>query len=482
MMEKIQKNHLKIYNSLSGKKESFKPKNSDYIKMYVCGPTVYGYIHLGNCRTFIFFDLVFRYLKHLGYKVRYVRNITDVGHLENDSDYGEDKIAKKSKMEKLEIMEIIQKYSLDFHKNLSFFNVLPPSIEPYARSHIIEQIEWIKKLLEKELAYEVNGSVYFEIKAFERWYHYGVLSKRKKEITKSRLSLKKQEEKFNTEDFALWKKATSKYSMSWPSPWGQGFPGWHTECAVMSTKYLGESFDIHGGGIDLKFPHHECEIAQIQGLYGKSPVKYWMHTNLLTIKGQKMSKKTGNIFLPETLFKRIHPSIIRFFLLKTHYRTQLDFSSDTLFSAERSYYRLIDSFKVLKNLPIGKKSTFDVLSWREKCYAAIDDDFNSPMLIMLLFEAVSCIEKKTELVEEDLIILKKTMNDFFFEVLGLELIDENQPIIYDYSKNLIELIIQVRNRARFEKNWYLSDYIRFEMSRLGIRLKDGKESSQFEIV
>jgi cysteinyl-tRNA synthetase len=469
-MEKI--NHLKIYNSLSGKKESFKPKNSDYIKMYVCGPTVYGHLHLGNCRTFIFFDLVFRYLKHLGYKVRYVRNITDVGHLENDSDYGEDKIAKKSKMEKLEIMEIIQKYSLDFHKNLSFFNVLPPSIEPFASGHIMEQIEWIKKLMEKELAYEINGSVYFEIKAYERWYHYGVLSKRKKEITKSRL---KQEEKFNTEDFALWKRAKSKYSMHWPSPWGMGFPGWHTECAVMSTKYLGESFDIHGGGIDLKFPHHECEIAQVQGFYGKSPVKYWMHTNMLTIKGQKMSKKTGNIFLPGTLFKRIHPSIIRFFLLKTHYRTQLDFSYDTLFSAERSYYRLRDSFQVLKHLQIGKKSTFDVTSWREKCYEAIDDDFNSPVLIMLLFEAVSNIEKKPELVEEDLILLKKTMHDFFFEVLGLELIDENQP--YDYSK-LIELIIQVRNRARFEKNWDLSDYIRYEMSRLGIRLKDGKESTQ----
>ncbi|WP_339649483.1 cysteine--tRNA ligase, partial [uncultured Salegentibacter sp.] len=382
-MALYQEQSLKMYNSMTGEKEVFKPINEGNVGMYVCGPTVYSNVHLGNCRTFISFDLVFRYLKHLGYKVRYVRNITDAGHLENDADSGEDRIAKKARLEQIEPMEVVQRYTIDFHNILQKFNNLPPSIEPTATGHIVEQIEIIKTIIEKGFAYEVNGSVYFDVKKFNETNHYGKLSGRDIDnmIANTR-ELAAQSDKKNPQDFALWKKAEPQHIMRWPSPWSDGFPGWHLECTVMSTKYLGEEFDIHGGGMDLKFPHHECEIAQGEAATGKNPVHYWLHANMLTLNGKKMAKSTGNNILPEEIFsgnndvldKPFSPNVTRFFMLQANYRSILDFSDEALKASEKGFNRLMDAYHAIDELSVSDKSSVDIKSWKQSCYDAMNDD------------------------------------------------------------------------------------------------------------
>nr|WP_298928638.1 cysteine--tRNA ligase [uncultured Allomuricauda sp.] len=484
---------LKVHNSLSGKKEVFQPINEGHIGMYVCGPTVYSNVHLGNCRTFMSFDMIFRYFKHLGFKVRYVRNITDAGHLENDADDGEDKIAKKAKLEQIEPMEVVQRYTVDFHNTLQKFNFLPPSIEPTATGHIIEQIEIIKEILEKGYAYEANGSVYFDVLKFNESNEYGKLSGRKLEdmIANTR-ELTAQDEKRNPQDFALWKKAEPQHIMRWPSPWGDGFPGWHLECTAMSTKYLGETFDIHGGGMDLKFPHHECEIAQAEASKGKSPVKYWLHANMLTLNGKKMSKSTGNNIYPSEIFtgendilsKAYAPSAVRFFMMQAHYTSILDLSDDALLASEKGYNRLMDGMENLKNLSTGTKSDFDINTWRQKCYDAMNDDFNTPILIAHLFDAVKHInlikEGNESISEEDKTLLLNTLNTFVYDVIGLE----NQSTVKDDSNALngvMDLLIELRNQARANKDFATSDQIRDKLTALGIQLKDGKDGTSFSI-
>ncbi|MDX1753440.1 MAG: cysteine--tRNA ligase [Salinimicrobium sediminis] len=494
-MALYQQQELKIYNSISGEKEVFKPINEGAVGMYVCGPTVYSNVHLGNCRTFISFDLVFRYLKHLGYKVRYVRNITDAGHLENDADSGEDRIAKKARLEQIEPMEVVQRYTVDFHNILQKFNNLPPSIEPTATGHIVEQIEIIKEILEKGYAYEANGSVYFDVLKFNESHDYGKLSGRKLEdMIPNTRELTAQSDKKNPQDFALWKKAEPQHIMRWPSPWSDGFPGWHLECTVMSSKYLGEEFDIHGGGMDLKFPHHECEIAQGEAATGKTPVHYWMHANMLTLNGKKMAKSTGNNILPNEIFtgdnpnleKGFAPTVARFFMLQANYRSILDFSNEAMLASEKGFNRLMDAYHALGNLPTGKTSDFDVAEWRQKCYDAMNDDFNSPILIAQLFEAVKQIniikEEKSSITAEDLELLKKTMSDFIFEVLGLA--DNAEAADNDFGKKLggtVELLIKLRAEARANKDFATSDKIRDELIDLGIQLKDGKDGTTFTI-
>lgn len=494
-MALYQQQELKIYNSISGEKEVFKPINEGAVGMYVCGPTVYSNVHLGNCRTFISFDLVFRYLKHLGYKVRYVRNITDAGHLENDADSGEDRIAKKARLEQIEPMEVVQRYTVDFHNILQKFNNLPPSIEPTATGHIVEQIEIIKEILEKGYAYEANGSVYFDVLKFNESHDYGKLSGRKLEdMIPNTRELTAQSDKKNPQDFALWKKAEPQHIMRWPSPWSDGFPGWHLECTVMSSKYLGEEFDIHGGGMDLKFPHHECEIAQGEAATGKTPVHYWMHANMLTLNGKKMAKSTGNNILPNEIFtgnnpnleKGFAPTVARFFMLQANYRSILDFSNEAMLASEKGFNRLMDAYHALGNLPTGKTSDFDVAEWRQKCYDAMNDDFNSPILIAQLFEAVKQIniikEEKSSITAEDLELLKKTMSDFIFEVLGL--VDNAEAADNDFGKKLggtVELLIKLRAEARANKDFATSDKIRDELIELGIQLKDGKDGTTFTI-
>ena len=492
-MQLFQNNQLSIYNSLSGQKEIFKPINEGSIGMYVCGPTVYSNVHLGNCRTFISFDLVFRYLKHLGYKIRYVRNITDAGHLENDADVGEDRIAKKARLEHIEPMEVVQRYTVDFHNTLNKFNNLPPSIEPTATGHIIEQIEIIKEIIEKGLAYVVNGSVYFDVLKFNETNKYGKLSGRNVEdLIHNTRETAGQSEKKNPQDFALWKKAEPQHIMRWPSPWSDGFPGWHLECTAMSTKYLGEHFDIHGGGMDLKFPHHECEIAQNEAATGQSPVNYWMHANMLTLNGKKMAKSTGNNILPNEIFsgdnnileKPFSPSVTRFFMLQAHYRSVLDFSSDALSASEKGFNKLMEAINSLNNLRTSPTSNFDVNSWKNKCYIAMNDDFNSPILIANLFEAVKHIntikEEKESITSEDLALLKETMHAFVFDVLGL--VDSSTED--DHSDKLsgtVELLIKLRAEARLNKDFATSDKIRDELIAIGIQLKDGKEGTTFSI-
>ena len=486
---------LKVHNSLSGKKEIFTPINEGNVGMYVCGPTVYSHVHLGNCRTFMSFDMIFRYLKHLEYKVRYVRNITDAGHLEDDdAGEGEDKIAKKARLEQIEPMEVVQRYTVDFHNILQKFNLLPPSIEPTATGHIIEQIEIIKDILEKGYAYEVNGSVYFDVISFNKTYEYGKLSGRKLEdmISNTR-ELTAQDEKRNPQDFALWKKAEPQHIMRWPSPWGDGFPGWHLECTAMSTKYLGETFDIHGGGMDLKFPHHECEIAQSEASHGSSPVNYWLHANMLTLNGKKMAKSTGNNILPNEIFsgdnhmlsKPFSPSVVRFFMMQAHYTSILDLSDEALLASEKGYNRLMEALGLTESLKAGKSSTLDIHAWRQRCYDAMNDDFNTPVLIALLFEGVKTInqlkEGKETLTESDLSLLLKTMRDFVFDVLGLESVAHGNAIS-DKLSGVVSLLIQMRNEARASKDFATSDKIRDELSALGIQLMDGKEGTTFSIL
>ncbi|MFD2518082.1 cysteine--tRNA ligase [Salinimicrobium flavum] len=494
-MALYQQQELKIYNSISGEKEVFIPINEGNVGMYVCGPTVYSNVHLGNCRTFISFDLVFRYLKHLGYKVRFVRNITDAGHLENDADSGEDRIAKKARLEQIEPMEVVQKYTVDFHNILQKFNNLPPSIEPTATGHIVEQIEIIKEILEKGYAYEANGSVYFDVLKFNETHEYGRLSGRKLEdMIPNTRELTAQSDKKNPQDFALWKKAEPQHIMRWPSPWSDGFPGWHLECTVMSSKYLGEEFDIHGGGMDLKFPHHECEIAQGEAATGKNPVHYWMHANMLTLNGKKMAKSTGNNILPNEIFtgenpnleKGFAPTVARFFMLQAHYRSILDFSNDALMASEKGFNRLMEAYHLLDELETSETSSFDVSAWKQKCYDAMNDDFNSPILIAQLFEAVKQIniikEEQGKITATDLEEMKNTMSVFLYDVLGL--VDTTNGADGSEGKKLsgtVELLIKLRAEARANKDFATSDKIRDELLELGIQLKDGKEGTTFSL-
>ena len=485
---------LKIYNSISKEKETFKPINEGNIGMYVCGPTVYSNVHLGNCRTFISFDLVFRYLKHLGYKVRYVRNITDAGHLENDADSGEDRIAKKARLEQIEPMEVVQKYTIDFHNILEKFNNLPPSIEPTATGHIVEQIEIIKDIFEKGYAYEVNGSVYFDVLKFNESHEYGKLSGRKLEdMIPNTRELTAQSDKKNPQDFALWKKAEPQHIMRWPSPWSDGFPGWHLECTVMSSKYLGEEFDIHGGGMDLKFPHHECEIAQGEAATGKTPVNYWMHANMLTLNGKKMAKSTGNNILPNQIFtgenenleKGFPPTVARFFMLQAHYRSILDFSNEALLASEKGFHRLMEAYHLLYELPVSDSGSFDVADWKQKCYDAMNDDFNSPILIANLFEAVKQInsikENHASITATGLEELKTTMKAFIFDVLGLVDLHSDGDSSGEKLSGTVELLIRLRAEARANKDFATSDEIRDELQKIGITLKDGKEGTSFSM-
>jgi cysteinyl-tRNA synthetase len=492
-MHLYQSQNLKIYNSLSGEKEPFVALHPGAVGMYVCGPTVYSNVHLGNCRTFISFDLVYRYFKHLGYKVRYVRNITDVGHIEDDADEGEDKIAKKARLEKLEPMEIVQQYSVDFHQILELFNNLPPSIEPTATGHIIEQIETVKKIIENGYGYVANGSVYFDVVKYDKTYDYGILSGRNLDdmLSNSR-ELSGQEEKRNPADFALWKKAEPEHIMRWPSPWGDGFPGWHLECTAMSTKYLGNHFDIHGGGMDLKFPHHECEIAQNEACTGQAPVNYWMHANMLTLNGKKMSKSTGNNILPREIFsgnndklsKAFSPSVARFFMLQAHYRSVLDFSNDAIVAAEKGYNRLMEALENAAEIVPGSKSTIDIAAWKQHCYDAMNDDFNSPILIAQLFEAVRYInllkDGKETLNAADLETLVKTLNNFVFDVLGLK-DEEAEDTSNEKLDGVVNMLIAMRNEARANKDFALSDQIRDRLAALGIELKDNREGTTFVV-
>jgi len=484
---------IKIYNSLSGEKEIFKPIHEGNVGMYVCGPTVYSHVHLGNVRTFMSFDIIFRYFLHLGYKTRYVRNITDVGHIVDDVDNGEDKIAQKARLEQLEPMEVVQQYTVDFHEILNLYNFLPPSIEPTATGHIIEQIEIIKKIIDKGLAYEVNGSVYFDVIKYNENKKYGILSGRNiDDMLANTRELEGQGDKKNTQDFALWKKAEPQHIMRWPSPWSDGFPGWHLECTAMSTKYLGNHFDIHGGGMDLKFPHHECEIAQNEACTGHTPVNYWMHANMLTLNGKKMAKSTGNNILPReiitgknpNLSKAFSPSVVRFFILQAHYRSNLDFTNDAILAAEKGFYRLMEALDGLKTIKPSSSSTFDIATWKQNCYDAMNDDFNSPILIAQLFEAVRFInlmkDNSAQLNPEDLKDFIKTVHSFVFDVLGLK--DEKINGTHtDKLEGVIHLLITMRNEARANKNFALSDQIRDQLLALEIQLKDGKDGTSFSI-
>jgi len=488
-----QEQTLKIYNSLSGEKELFKPIHEGRVGMYVCGPTVYSQVHLGNVRTFMSFDVVNRYLLHLGYKVRYVRNITDVGHMVDDADEGEDKIARMARLEKIEPMEVVQRYTVDFHQILQKLNFLPPSIEPTATGHIIEQIEIIKEIIANGFAYEANGSVYFDVVAFNSSHHYGKLSGRNiEEMIANTRDLDGQTDKKNPQDFALWKKAEPQHIMRWPSPWSDGFPGWHLECTAMSTKYLGKQFDIHGGGMDLKFPHHECEIAQNEACTGHAPVNYWMHANMLTLNGKKMAKSTGNNILPGEIFsgnnsilsKSFSPSVLRFFMMQAHYRSILDFSNDAILAAEKGFHRLLEAFNQLENLVAGEVSSLNIKEWRQECYNAMNDDFNTPILVAQLFEGVRFVnlikDGKEQLNKEDLQLLKTTLTSFVFDVLGLENKSE-ATADNDKLEGVVEMLIQMRNEARANKNWALSDQIRDQLLAIGIQLKDGKEGTSFTI-
>ncbi len=491
-MQLYQNQDLKIYNSLSGKKERFIPINEGYIGMYVCGPTVYSNVHLGNVRTFMSFDMIFRYFKHLGFKIRYVRNITDAGHLENDADEGEDRIAKKARLEKIEPMEVVQMYTVDFHNTLNKFNFLPPSIEPTATGHIIEQIEIIKDILDKGFAYEINGSVYFDVLKFNKTNHYGKLSGRNVEdLIHNTRALDGQSDKKNPQDFALWKKAEPQHIMRWPSPWSDGFPGWHLECTAMSTKYLGEQFDIHGGGMDLKFPHHECEIAQAEASNDISPVNTWMHANMLTLNGQKMAKSTGNYILPNDFFtgesehlsKPFSASVVRFFMLQAHYRSILDFSNDALLASEKGFNKLMDTINILPKLKVSDTSTFDVEAWKANCYNAMNDDFNTPILIAELFSAVKFINQvkdgKASITQKKIDVLTKTIHNFVFDVLGLQNIDSCNGDGSEKLSDAVEVLIKMRAEARANKDFALSDKIRDELLAVGIQLKDGKDGTTF---
>jgi len=493
-LPKSEHRKLYIYNSLSKEKELFTPLVPEFVGMYVCGPTVYNYVHLGNCRTFLSFDLIYRYFKHLGYKVRYVRNITDAGHLENDADSGEDRIAKKARIEAIEPMEVVQRYTVDFHEIMSAFNALPPDIEPTATGHIIEQIQIIQKILAAGYAYEKNDSVYFDVLKFNEDQQYGKLSGRKiEDMIANTRELTAQSEKKNPQDFALWKKAEPQHIMRWPSPWGNGFPGWHLECTAMSTKYLGETFDVHGGGMDLKFPHHECEIAQAEACNKTTPVRYWMHANMLTLNGKKMAKSTGNNILPRELFsgnnaimsQPIRPAVAKFFMYQAHYRSILDFSDQAILASEKGYQRLMEAMNKLESIIASDSSDFAIDSWVDSCYAAMNDDFNSPILIAQLFEATKWINQLNEggakISATDLELLRTTMHSFVYDVLGLPKEIEGQNNGQQQLDAAVNLLIDLRNQARANKDFATSDAIRDRLQEAGIQLKDGKEGTSFSL-
>ncbi|MCR5192814.1 MAG: cysteine--tRNA ligase [Bacteroidales bacterium] len=489
-----------IYNTLTRQKELFKPLTPDHVGMYVCGPTVYGDAHLGHARPAITFDVLYRYLTHQGYKVRYVRNITDVGHLEHDADEGEDKIAKKARLEQLEPMEVAQFYTNRYHEAMDRLNVLRPSIEPHASGHIIEQIELVQKILDAGYAYVSNGSVYFDVNKYAAdTKQYGRLSGRViDEMLSTTRQLDGQEEKHNTADFALWKKAAPEHIMRWNSPWSEGFPGWHTECTAMGTKYLGEMFDIHGGGMDLMFPHHESEIAQQTAVTGHGPCHYWMHNNMITIEGQKMGKSLGNFITLDEFFNGSHinpkdgkemlakaysPMTIRFFILQAHYRSTVDFSNDALLAAEKGYARLMQAFKTLRSLQPSKESSVDVKGYRQLCYDAMNDDMNTPIVISHLFDAAKTIntvnDHKATLTKDDIDELTSLFQTFVFDVMGLrdEASTDNTALI----DGLMQMILDVRATAKANKDWATSDKIRDSLGQLGIAVKDGKDGATWEL-
>ncbi len=493
-MDYLEMDKLFIYNTLSRKKEEFKPLVEGHVGLYVCGPTVYGDAHLGHARPAVTFDLLFRYLTFLGYKVRYVRNITDVGHLENDADEGEDKIAKKAKVQELEPMEVVQFYTNRYHQNMEQLNVLSPSIEPHASGHILEQQEMVKRILENGFAYEVNGSVYFDVEKYNQKHNYGKLSGRVlDDLMANTRTLDGQSEKKNPFDFALWKKAKPEHIMRWHSEWSNGFPGWHLECSVMSTKYLGQVFDIHGGGMDLMFPHHECEIAQSVAADGEEAVRYWMHNNLITINGQKMGKSLGNFITLDELFNGAHqmlekaydPMTIRFFILQAHYRNPLDFSNEALQASERGYQRLMHAMRTLYKITENDETSadFDVKKWKNECFAALNDDLNTPILIAQLFEAVKFINSvdngHSTVSRDDLFLLRKTMNDLVFNVLGLKMPESN--LSDNKLGEVVNLMLNLRQEAKQEKNWALADRIRGELQKLGFVIKDTKDGFEWEI-
>ena len=479
---------LFVYNTISRSREVFEPLTPPHVGMYVCGPTVYGDAHLGHARSAVAFDLVFRVLRHAGYKVRYVRNITDVGHLENDADEGEDKIGKKARTEQVEPMEVVQYYTNRYHQIMAAMNTLPPSIEPHASGHIIEQIEMVQTILKKGLAYEVNGSVYFDVRKYAASGNYGGLSGRVLEdLLANTRDLQGQQEKKFPGDFALWIKAKPEHIMRWPSPWSDGFPGWHLECSSMSAKYLGEHFDIHGGGMDLLYPHHENEIAQSTACYGVTPAKYWLHNNLITIGGQKMGKSLGNFITMEAFFTGEHPMLeqpyapmtIRFFILQAHYRSTLDFSNEALQAAEKGLRKLMEAIRKIPDLPVSDASEVDVKDLRDKCFAALHDDFNSPVAISVLFEAVRIINStadgKMKISAEDKDALKALMHEAAFDVLGL--VPEGSGANQQVVDGLMHLILDLRKSARDEKDFATSDRIRDRLSDLHIIIKDSKECS-----
>ncbi|WP_353083668.1 cysteine--tRNA ligase [Flavobacterium sp.] len=483
---------LKIYNTLSGEKENFNPIIEGAIGMYVCGPTVYSNVHLGNVRTFMSFDVIYRYLKHLDYKVRYVRNITDAGHLTDDGSVENDRFVKQSRLEKLEPMEVVQKYTVDFHKVLDHFNFLPPTIEPTATGHILEQIELTQKLINDGFAYVSQGSVYFDVLEYnKRGMNYGELNNRNvEELLSNTRDLDGQNEKKNPQDFALWKKASPAHIMRWNSPWGEGFPGWHLECTAMSTKYLGEKFDIHGGGMDLKFPHHECEIAQGKACNNTTPVNYWMHTNMLTMNGLRMSKSTGNYILPMELIeggnqffeKEFNANTVRFCFLQAHYRSVLDISNEAMIASEKGFIRLMEGIQLCNEITPSETSSVDITTWKQNCYDAMNDDFNTPILIANLFEGVRFVnvlnDKRETISAEDLAELKTTLETFTFEILGIK----NEKASNNTTQKLegvIEMLIEMRKTARDNKNWALSDEIRDKLLALNIQLKDGKDGTSY---
>lgn len=483
---------IKIYNTLTKQKEVFKPIVDGHVGMYVCGPTVYGDPHLGHARPAITFDVVFRYLQHANYKVRYVRNITDAGHLENDADQGEDKIVKKARLEELEPMEIVQLYTLRYHKAIEGLNCLPPSIEPRATGHIIEQIEMVKQILENGFAYEKNGSVYLDVNKYNASYPYGILSGRNLEDTlEGTRELDGQSEKKSAVDFAIWKKASAEHIMRWPSPWGEGFPGWHMECSAMSEKYLGKSFDIHGGGMDLVFPHHEAEIAQSNACNNCNPVNYWMHNNMITVDGKKMGKSLGNFINLEEFFTGNHeklekayaPMTIRFFILQAHYRSPIDFSNAALQAAEKGFTKLMNAMETLAQLKANESSTYDVNELEQKCYVAMDDDFNTPILIAHLFDGVRIInsvkDEKESLTAADLDKLKSIFQTFVTDILGLFTAKENSE--NDLTAELMQLVLKLRANAKTNKDFETADLIRNELNKAGIEIKDSREASIWEI-
>lgn len=485
---------LSVYNTLTRQKEVFEPLNAPHVGMYVCGPTVYSDSHLGHARHAVTFDLLYRYLQHIGYKVRYVRNITDVGHLENDADDGEDRIAKKARLEQLEPMEVVQYYSNKYHKAMEMLNTLPPSIEPHASGHIIEQIETIKSILENGYAYESNGSVYFDVEKYNKDYNYGILSHRNiDELLETTRPLDGQHEKRRSIDFALWKKASPEHIMRWPSPWSDGFPGWHLECSTMSIKYLGKEFDIHGGGLDLMFPHHECEIAQNTASQKHQVVKYWMHNNMITINGQKMGRSLNNFITLEELFsgsnklltQAYSPMTVRFFILQAHYRSTVDFSNDALQASEKALSRLLDAYNRIDKITVSEKSSADVTPLRAKCYDALNDDMNSAVVIANLFEAATIINSavagSVSLTQEDVVELKSLFDTFLFDILGIRNEMKSDDISFEAFGKAIDILLEMRAAAKANKDWATSDKIRDELAKAGFEIKDGKDGAEWKL-